>query len=324
MHKILAMTLLLCTALFAVESPKSYHFDEGSGTMTGGDAQIHGATWIEGFGAHALRFNPAQMGHVNIPGYGNHNQSEDIIRTLAGWVRTRSEGGGSLIEVRVLDFIELRYWQGKVTFAYTEWEEGPFVESDRTINDGKWHYVVGTGDGHGGATIYIDGEHAGSVNEPGRGNVVNAFGDIFVGGMLAGDMDEIFVSPHQMSQSEARERYENGDPSIRDAAALPASTWESTAVVRGAPRLLSPRRGAPATVDFRTGGLMIPLGAGGAAGIIYNAAGKIVRRLAPSGDVLQWDGSTDNGASAPCGTYILKLSTDGERSVHRLTVLGGK
>ncbi len=323
--RILALFIALLCVASSAEYVREYHFDEGSGSQTGEDAMLIGATWIEGFGGHALRFNPAQIGHVKIPGYGDKGQSNDIIRTFAAWVRTRSEASAGLVECKVLDAIGMRLWEGTVTFAYTEWKGGPTAQTEMKINDGKWHYVVGTGDGNDEATIYIDGELAAHISEAGQGNVINAFGPIFVGGMLAGDMDEIYMSPYTMGQGAAKERYENADPAIRDAPALPASTWETTAVL-GAPRLAPSHAVAiPSLVNVRMGALVIPLDRS-VSGVIYDASGKAVDRIATDKNgVLRWDGVTRNGAAAASGAYMLRLrGNDSYHSVHHLIVTGGR
>jgi hypothetical protein len=325
MNRLLTMLLLACSVSFGLEQPKNYHFDEGSGNTTGGDANIMGATWIEGFGGHALRFDPANIGHVRIPGYGDKGQSEDLIRTMAAWVRTRAEGGAGLIDVQVLDAVNLRLWEGKVTYQYTEWKDGPLAESNVTINDGKWHYVVGTGDGNDEARIYVDGEEVAFDQTSGRGSVINAFGDIYVGGMLAGDMDEVYVSPHTMGQNEARNRYEDADPAIRDAAALPASTWSASTAYRGLPRMLAGDRvKVPSMVNLRLGALVVALD-GAVSGAVYDATGKMVRRItADANGALRWDGLTQSGSTAASGPYMLRIDNGTDQSVHHVTVVGGR
>jgi hypothetical protein len=310
MHKITGLIVLICLAVYA-QPERTYHFDEGSGSTTGeDDARIMGATWIEGFGSHALRFDPTKMGHVNVPGYGEELYGDDdIILTFAAWVRTRDgEGSAAIVECPVLDYIGLRLYQGKFTFEFTEWQGGPFAVTEQTYNDGKWHYVVGTCNGTNKARIYVDGELAAQATEDSRGNVVNAFGDIFVGGMLLGDMDEVFISPNEMSQDEARRRYQDADPAIRDAPALDASVWGSTTVKWGAPRSTPPLgRGAPATVLPHAGSL--PSGSGV---VIYNVKGRVMRGGA----------SAAGGISG--GTYLLRPAEGEASSSRRMTILGGR
>lgn len=146
----------------------SWHFSEGSGIptadMSGNNntGVLHdGPTWVNGKFGKALSFD----------GNNDHIDLEDSIPessayTLEGWIRTTATSPNTDIAQRIITI----YYQGQGSSriglglrnnqAYFFWRTSgggwDKIADGPIINDGQWHYIVGTTDGIS-FELFVDG-----------------------------------------------------------------------------------------------------------------------------------------------------------------------
>ncbi len=139
------------------------------------------------------------------------------------WIKTSTSDGvimgkglndGNYTSYRSYDFTIA---SGKVKFNTFSGESYVFTTSNTSINDGQWHYIVGTFDNVTDVqSLYIDGQFEASATRAGNLNNVTspfAIGVRDISGVLAytaGSIDEPFVTATAIPAAQIKSQYEDG------------------------------------------------------------------------------------------------------------------
>ncbi len=185
---------------------------------------------VEGKYGHALRFRGPQpvQAETSISGSGPF--------AVAAWVKTDYHGHRYIMH-QVTPSWSVPYALEMLVDGHVYWWTyggsghgslyGFRVTSNRAIDDGEWHHLVGVRAANGTGRLYIDGVLDNSASAPAR-NL--AAGSTWIGPNFVGDIDEVAIFDRALSGSEvgqlAAGRYNPNDLIV-----LPGSTLAYRATV---------------------------------------------------------------------------------------------
>jgi len=95
------------------------------------------------------------LGHYD--GFDVNYVTEKI--TLSAYVKTTDDEGEIFCDNTASGWYDFMIYDGKLSYTYrnTSWKWGGRVNSNKTVNDGKWHHVLIIIDGYT-TKLYVDGE----------------------------------------------------------------------------------------------------------------------------------------------------------------------
>lgn len=182
------------------------------GTLNGG---LDSTGWTDGKSGKALQFDGSND-YVNIPNSPTTNFGTGAF-TLSTWVRTSSPTNGIIIDTSTTPstFNQMKRLaienNGKNIAFYVRSSGGnPDLTINVGLNDGNWHYVVGTYDSNV-RKLYFDGSLVGSDTSA-IGNTDTAqpwrMGSALGGSVpFTGLMDEVAIYNKALSESEIKQLY---------------------------------------------------------------------------------------------------------------------
>jgi prepilin-type N-terminal cleavage/methylation domain-containing protein len=198
-----------------------YDLEEGSGTTvkdssgSGNDGVISGgATWlVDTYGVNSKY-------SLNFPGSGAVTLTKGFGITTSNftitlWIKTTSNNGQMYVldNAGSSDGYRFGLDTGRITFLIGN---GPFQEtscSTRTVNDGKWHNIVGEFDRTGGTfRCFIDGQTVGSVAltsaYAGMSDIPGTIGNGPCCSAVTAELDDIRVYTQNLSGLSIKEIYD--------------------------------------------------------------------------------------------------------------------
>lgn len=212
----------------------SWHFDEGSGTTAfdsfgSVDGTLLGdASFItDGISNGAASMTAAGVGLINMG--DNFNLTGNATFSIVAWYRiANGDTNPHIIAGRhragsangyLLSANDITSSSGEVDGGAMFYQAYPNpVSVDLGLNDGNWHQLVGVHDLVGNqARLYVDGVLRGTTAFDGLiesdgnfavGGVLNPAGTQLIGSMT-GDVDEVSLWDHALSQSEITQLYNN-------------------------------------------------------------------------------------------------------------------
>ncbi len=194
-----------------------WHMDEASGNVVdssgnGNTGTSNGTTVVAGKLGNARSFN-GSTDYISIADSSSLNPSAITAET---WIKTTDTGvsksilgkaSGCATSGYIMWLNENYVGAGKPGFFVGSW----WVDANITINDGLWHYLVGTYDGTD-AKIYVDGVLSNSASHPGANlsstNPLQIGGSTYCGNAFNGTLDEVHISNYALSAAEILANYQ--------------------------------------------------------------------------------------------------------------------
>ena len=207
-----------------------FQFNEGTGTVTGDDANprtidITGnATWTSGRVGSALSFD-GSTDYLSFPDHNDFDWSASQDFTIELWCRIDQDKADIQVFIGRDTPASTHWWVGldnskKVAFfLYDQTRTGGGMTSLNTINDGEWHHVAAV---HRGVQkmnyLYVDGQlnadtsfaYTAGFASPADIQIANFYTSGQHSYLLRGSLDEIAVSKRAISASELSEHYLKG------------------------------------------------------------------------------------------------------------------
>ena len=148
--------------------------------------------------------------YVESPG----DQALGSAFTMGAWVNTTDGGvGKGIVTQQDCNRLIWLYQNGNTAPGVPSFDPGGWwLNADVSVNDGQWHYVVGTYDGTT-ASIYVDGVLRNSLQSaisPSSNPPFDIGGGGCAQGNLVGDIDEVQFYDRALSDSEIRAIYDAG------------------------------------------------------------------------------------------------------------------
>jgi hypothetical protein len=201
-----------------------WKFDEGSGNTAydlsnyTNDGTINGGPkWVAGKIGAALEFDGSDD-YVDCGNDPSLNINDRI--TVAAWVKTTSTAHGYFVSKGTAWDETGHYAIGQeynvpMTFQFEIAGSGGTVELDSNVavNDGQWHYIVGTYDDTV-VRVYIDGVEENSSTGTNR-LTDSAIGGLTIGqrggNIISGTIDEVRIYNHALTEGEILGAMEGGE-----------------------------------------------------------------------------------------------------------------
>ena len=220
-------------------------FDEGGGSIAydksgnNNNGTIYGATWTDGKFGKALNFGGVEGVYVEVADDPSLALSE---LTLCAWVKTNGEvtHDNKIIQ----KYPEASPWNGYGLYISWWWSpgtagiwvgdlDGGWLHGTTRVDDGEWHFVVGTFDGTI-ARIYVDGVlDAAEERTPNLASTVNLYVGSNTNGeqVFEGIIDEVRVYNRALSADEIWQLYLSGGVRVGAKTLMPTDVGESFELV---------------------------------------------------------------------------------------------
>jgi len=225
--------LLCCTQVYALGMVSYWNFEEGTGTIahdsvSSNHGTIYGASWTTGKVGNALSFDGIND-YIEIGDVPSLDINSAI--TLEAWVKTAAAANHNNPIASKDDDGSNREWYfgtcfdannpGKVRWTLNtpnpSWY-GYELDSNEPLNDGLWHYIVGTYDGSY-MRLYIDGIEDSESPMARSGQIPNTQAHFRIGytgssstQYFLGIIDEVAVYDKALTAEEIRNRYNSVIP----------------------------------------------------------------------------------------------------------------
>jgi len=202
-----------------------WHLDETGGagaylkdsTSNGSHSTPTGTTIINGVSGKGRSFN-GTSDYLQISNPGNFAFSGPF--SVGFWIKTSATATQDVLVYNNSGttnqwayYFRLNYVANKISFNVVQWGVlDHWATSTTTINDGKWHYVVGTRDVDGYVRVFVDGLAEGLIS--GGGGAITSTASFRIGNngslWFSGQLDELQISNTIRTTQEIAEAYSMG------------------------------------------------------------------------------------------------------------------